>query len=557
MKKILIIAIIALISSQLFADNKVESTIEEVTVYLKNAKVTRAADASLPAGNSDVILHNITNNVQGQSLRVQVIGDAKLQSAIFRTNYLKDQTLPTKIVHLQDTLEILKYDQSWIKLQIETLQGEERILNNNLKSGKVGAGEHGIPVSAIQDWTAYYRERTLDIKKKKLDLGRDQNKITQLIQKVQRQLNSLNAQRPKPTGEIHLQFNTKTPTKVSIKCTYIVSGVKWLPMYDLGAESTSKPLNLLYKAQIFQTTGFDWNDVKLSVSTANPSQNNSRPILRPRFIDYCVSAVSSYYSDKQELQISNYQMMQTNMAYIPSDTATIDNLRDLGRSGRSTDLPTTTVDLTDPEDLSNDEQVSETFEVELPQTILSNGKQQIVELKEFEIDAKYEHHTVPRLDQGAFLLAKVGSWGKYNLLKGTANIFFKDTYIGQSEINPNTTSDTLLFSLGRDEKITVKRIKPQDMTSTKVIGNKKKEELTYDIIVRNNKSQPITIEILDQIPISKNEDIEIKVVDLGNADYIKDFGKLSWKLNIGPNQTKKVRFSYSLKYPKNKQVTGR
>jgi uncharacterized protein (TIGR02231 family) len=203
-----------------------------------------------------------------------------------------------------------------------------------------------------------------------------------------------------------------------------------------------------------------------------------------------------------------------------------------------------------------DHQLAVEFEINLPHDIASDGKNHLVNMKSYELPATYQYHAVPKLDVAAFLLAKITNWGQYNLLTGTASIFFEDTYIGKSVINPNITSDTLLLSFGRDDQISVKREKLKDNTATKSIGQNTKETVTHKITVRNNKGMPFNIEILDHIPITRNEDIEIKLLESEGADFTESYGKLLWRLNLEPGETKEVEFSYEIKYPKGKLLSG-
>jgi uncharacterized protein (TIGR02231 family) len=171
------------------------------------------------------------------------------------------------------------------------------------------------------------------------------------------------------------------------------------------------------------------------------------------------------------------------------------------------------------------------------------------------MDAIYQYHAVPKMDPGVFLLAKIPNYGRYGLLSGTAQIFFKDTYVGQSEIDTKTVSDTLLLSLGRDEDISIKRVKPTDLAYTpKFLNNFKRELVAYDIVVKNNKKIPVNIEILDQIPVSKQDEITVELEEKSGAQYTADFGKLLWHLEVPAYSSKTLRFKYWLKYPKDRTV---
>jgi uncharacterized protein (TIGR02231 family) len=141
------------------------------------------------------------------------------------------------------------------------------------------------------------------------------------------------------------------------------------------------------------------------------------------------------------------------------------------------------------------------------------------------------------------------------MLAGPANIFFDDMYIGQTQLNPSVSSDTLLISLGRDERIVVKRIRVLDKSSKKFIADSQKDSYVWETTIRNNKGAAIDIEVLDQIPLSRRDEIKVELLDSQGAEYTKEFGKLFWNYTIKPNDSKKIRYSYSVEYPKGKTVS--
>jgi uncharacterized protein (TIGR02231 family) len=139
-------------------------------------------------------------------------------------------------------------------------------------------------------------------------------------------------------------------------------------------------------------------------------------------------------------------------------------------------------------------------------------------------------------------------------LAGESTIFFDDMYVGKSYLNPNVSADTLLISLGRDDKINIKRNKLTDLCITKVVSKKKRETKVFETIVKNNKNYAIEIEILDQYPISKNSEIEVEVPEIKDAEITKEYGKVLWTLKLQPGEQKKVRLEYTLKFPEDKKV---
>ncbi|MFH0895375.1 MAG: DUF4139 domain-containing protein, partial [Bacteroidota bacterium] len=194
------------------------------------------------------------------------------------------------------------------------------------------------------------------------------------------------------------------------------------------------------------------------------------------------------------------------------------------------------------------------FDIAIAYTIPTSKDPFFIDVKQYEVPAKYEYISIPKIDRDAFLIARIADWEDMNIVDGMASIYFGGTYVGQSFINTRSISDTLDISLGRDNKVFVTRTKRKEYSSKKIIGTTKKENMDYEISVKNNRTVPIDIEILDQIPISSNSDIKVDVDEISDALKNDLTGKLTWKFNIAPGEVKKVRLAFSVKYPSNREV---
>ena len=201
----------------------------------------------------------------------------------------------------------------------------------------------------------------------------------------------------------------------------------------------------------------------------------------------------------------------------------------------------------------NQKTTSTTFEIELPYTIPTDGKENQVEIKEENIKAEYQYACVPKLETDAFLTAQIVDWEQYNLLEGEANLYFEGTYMGKTLLKTNSVEDTLRLSLGRDKNVVVTRTKLKDFSKTSFLSNKIKASRGYEIKIRNKKSVPINIVIEDQVPIVSEKSIEVEYENKG-SEYDKDKGKLIWKIELKPLEDKKVNFSYSVKFPNTVRV---
>jgi uncharacterized protein (TIGR02231 family) len=428
-----------------------------------------------------------------------------------------------KMLKLQDSIKALNLQLRWIAEEKSVHLGELQLVSDLLRSGTVKTEYKPTDLNACAD---IYRTRTGELKKKLFDLQLRQESIEARLTNHEGQLSQMGPKAKNPVKEIVLHFWSEIPGVDQIKCNYLVGSAGWIPMYDLNVENTRQPVAMTYKASVFQTTGFDWKNVDMTISTSNPSLNNNRPILAPRFVDYVSYTLTAVQS-----------VIATNSMYIANRTDTVS----------APDPFSYVVN-------AHETDVQVQYEIDIKQTIPSDGKQHICKLQNYSVPATYRYHTVPKLETAAFLLARITDYGQYNLLAGKANVFFEDTYVGQVDLNPQVTGDTLLVSLGRDEKIVVSRTRIYEKTGKKVLSGVQKENFAYVITVRNNKGFPIEIEVLDQIPLSRRKEIAVKLVEKSGADYHEAYGRILWQLKIDPSKSKTLDLVYTVDSPEGKAI---
>jgi hypothetical protein len=190
------------------------------------------------------------------------------------------------------------------------------------------------------------------------------------------------------------------------------------------------------------------------------------------------------------------------------------------------------------------------FNIKQAYSIPTDNKNYTVDMDVYELAANYQYYCIPKIDRDAFLIAQIIDWEKYNLLEGEANIFFEDTYIGKTLLDVSFSNDTLNLSLGRDKQVMVTRESIKDFTSKQFIGSKKQDSKAWETTIRNSKNQPVNLIIIDQIPISTIEEIEVKIEELSKGKLDNETGEITWKLNMAPSEQQKLQLRYAVKYPK-------
>ena len=204
--------------------------------------------------------------------------------------------------------------------------------------------------------------------------------------------------------------------------------------------------------------------------------------------------------------------------------------------------------------LQVENQTSVDFTIDQPYTVNSYNQSFSVNMVSYNLPAFYQYYSVPKIKNEAFLLASITDWQQYHLLEGEANIFFENTFVGKTILDARYASDTLEISLGIDNNVQVKREKNSDFSSKKFVGTKKEELREYRISVRNNKAEKINMLVLDQVPISRMDEIKVELLEKSKAKINDNSGEISWSLELDPSEEIDLDLRYSVKYPKNRNL---
>jgi uncharacterized protein (TIGR02231 family) len=514
-------------------EKPVDSKITNVTVFLNRAQITREVRSSLDAGKTNLILTGLTSQLDPESIQVTGKGNIIILGISHRQNFLTDLNVPKSLKILKDSVLFLQQQIALEQSQKEILNKEEQMLVSNQK---IGGTNQNLTVAELKAMADFYRSRLGDIVTTRMKEDGKIKKINERIGKLQLQINSQNELYSRNTSEIVVSLSANEATPVSLEVNYVVSGAGWNAVYDLRAINTKSPVQLNYKANVFQSTGENWNNIKLKLSTANPSQSGLKPEFDPWYLNLDQPVYKYHVNDINKALEGKVSGLQVTSAPAP---------------GKDKEALSSSEFVTTVQTSLNTE-----FDISLPYTISSSSKPTLVDIRSYQMKADYIYSVAPKLDKDAFLLAKATGWEEYSLLPGEANIFFEGTFVGKTFIDPNSTKDTLSVSLGRDKRISVTREKQKELSSRKLIGTNQRESYVWEITVRNNKAEAIKITVEDQIPVSQNSQIEVTATETGGAKYIKDTGKLSWDLSLKPNESKKLVFKYEVKYPKDKIVSG-
>ena len=531
MKKILLITLLCF-SAITFAQKPIFTTakIKSATVYSNSAELLQSASVTLPSGTSEIVIKNVADYVNENTIQIGAPANVTVLSVQFTRNFISEYEIDESnpmIKKVRDSIAIIEKEMGKIANEKVSYSKTIDLLDKN----QTVAGQNsGLNVTELIKLVDYYRAKRNELSNLVDALYEKENKLKDKLSKLNSKL-ELNTQKQEKTsqGKLVIQVMTDAASSVNLDINYLTNNASWSPFYDLRADNINSPINLMYKAKVVQNTGIDWKKVKLTLSSGNPNQNNTAPILQAWFLRFGYPRTYGYTNDDTKMN----EVVVT--AYgIKKDSASQSSISNY-----------TTI---------NENQLNVSFDIDLPYAILSNGKKHGIEIKNLEIPANYQFYSVPKMNKDVFLMAEISDFGKYNLLPGTAQLYFDDTVVGTTQLNPNETQDSLRVCLCRDKKITVQREKVKAKSATKFLSSQKEQQFTYEITLRNNKKEAVTVDLRDQYPLSNDSSISIELTNDGKALVNTDKGFLRWNIALQPNETKKVRLSYTVRYDKNKSI---
>lgn len=544
-----VLALLLLTTTVVLAQKEitVKSQLTNANVYYGyGAELSHTAKTSLQNGSNDVIIENIANVIDANTIQISVPENVVLLSYRFSQKTIVMSQPNPAIKRAEDSVKLFQKmiaaTTNDITVTSDLLDKTSRLIetyssapNKNLTTVEL--------IKLLDYYTGKvqgYRNTLYALQTRKTDITEDLTDLQNRIS-VLRSENGGNAS--KLVGEMILQLMAQQVTTADIGITYFTQRAGWIPTYDLRVKGEDNSFKLAYKASVNQTTGLDWKQVKLTLSTRNPNQGNVYPTLNPLFIQLYNPNI---YRDMQaRAAAANYNRAQS-----------LDEVVVTGYGVQK--KPAVEDDKADVSDYLtlNESQLNTSFEIDLPYDIPGDGKSYSVAIKEEKLDATYKHYSIPKLDKDAFLLAEISEWEKLDLLPGDANIIMDNVYLGKSFIDPNTTMDTLNLSLGRDKRVAVKRLLVKEFSKSKVKGDTKTETFMYEITVKNNKSKDVAMLLKDQFPISNMKEVVVKLEDNGGSEVNEELGTVNWKINLKPGESKKYRFSYSVTYPKDQKIAN-
>lgn len=464
-----------------------------------------------------------------------------------------------EISWLNDSILFISFEKERIAAKLHNLNEEKRIITENqlIKSGGISD-----TLPEFKEVVAFYREKLDEInelihvwkKRQHLLIARENKFRTRLNELQNYARNTGQPARPARTRH-HILVTTYSDVSTygKIGVNYLVANAGWIPAYDLRAQNTTDPVTITYKAHVYQSTGEDWDKVNLTLSTYNQNVFAKKPTIGIWRLDYTINKprINPRTGAAEKVSV---QATQNFYSQEEAESAKKELSLEVLKNEEEITFDQQLISIQSMAEVSQNFSSVE-FSVKLSYTIKADGTHKLMVVTSEKMEAEFLHYMLPRVNKNAFLLAKIGDWENLSLLPGEANIYFKQTIVGNTYLDPHILADTMEITLGKDEGIISKRKKTNEEQKKGLLSKNIVKTYTFQIVIKNTSRASINMNVEDQIPITNNEEITIKLEDGGGAKLNKETGRLTWEIEMKPGEEKILEFSYSVEHDKDKPVS--
>jgi len=542
----LVLVIVAMASPSWAADVDATSAIDTVTVYPDGATVTRIISVDLPSGDSTLVAKDFPLSLDTSSIRVE--GEAGTKLTIGTIDARTPRAAPVNLPELDKRIEALNDQRADLQGAIDSANARRKFAEHFAEASPVGIGEKG-EARPIAEWRAAFAAVGEEIASADSAV-RD---ATRKLREIDRQVAQLEVERKaKPPSKLEVRMDVAAPaaTKATLRVTYNVRNARWLPLYDArldtGAKDRKPQLELVRRAEVTQSTGEDWSNVTLGVSTVRIGRGGSAPELN--------SLVAQYPQVPKPRALGSV-----------SDTA----MPAAAPMQRKVEAPYA---MRSREDLNIDQRADEqqavaeigdfqaTFKIPGRVSLGAADGARSLRIAAMNVPADLMVRAAPVMDPTAFLEASFKQTDDTALLPGKVAIYRDGVFVGRGKLSASAKDDIVRLGFGADDKIRIERavLKRNEGSAGLLVTTSKTDERSFKTTIRNGHDFPIRVAVEDQLPVSENEDIVVEMLPATTpptASNIRDKrGVLEWSFDTKPGEVKDINFAWRIRWPKDKSM---
>jgi uncharacterized protein (TIGR02231 family) len=518
------------------------SAVDAVTVYPDGASVTRVIAVDLPAGDNTLVASDFPLVLDPSSLRVE--GEADSKFTIGAIDTWQPPPTPVDLPELDKRIEALNDKRADLQGMIAAATARRKFAERFAQASPAGIGDKGEarPIAEWRDAFAAVSDEVATADAAIRDAERKQRDIDREIARLETD----RAAKPSSKLEVRIDLAATAATKATLRVTYAVRNARWVPLYDTrldtGTKDRKPALELVRRAEITQTTGENWSNVALAVSTVRTARGGSAPDLNSLIVQYPPSPLGVVRGDGADRSLPRQQFD------VPASASAAAVAEEALKKPANEQEASAEVD-----------SFHVTFKIPGRVSLGANEGAKSLRISTSTFAPDLAIRSVPVVDPTAFIEASFIESEDAPLLPGQLAIYRDGVYAGRGRMPAASRDETVRLGFGADDKVKIERsVVKRNEGSAGLIVTSKTDERSFKTSVRNGHDFPIRVAVLDQLPVSENEDIQVEMLPSTTpptTTNVRDKrGVLEWAFEAKPGEVKDISFAWRVRWPKDKGV---
>ncbi|MEG4631583.1 mucoidy inhibitor MuiA family protein [Microcoleus sp. AR_TQ3_B6] len=522
----------------------IDTRICEVTVYTDRALVTRRGTVALTGNERELAIAPLPATLETESVRATGAGTVAVRLLGVRSERVfSSEPVADGIAELTQQIQELESQERAIKdklvarrIQLKFVQNlsekSARFFSRSIAKQQVGLNETGALLNFLGTNYLKYVSAIAQHERQQRKLDNQIRALKDKLQHVrtshsQQSFNIIVAIEPSGSGNFELQLS------------YVVKRASWTPLYDLRVNTTNNQINLHYLADVKQNTGEDWTGVALTLSTAKPGLGSLPPQLKPWYIEIFELKEPAGH-DPSDDDFGNLEAL-----FVGGDAG-----HSFPSEGQRIEAEIATAQV-------SREGGTVSFQIGENTNIPSDGSRQKVTVFSENYPSQPEYIAVPHLVSFAYLQAVVvNPLTGATLLPGKANIFRDNTFVGTVQLENVSPGQEYKLNLGIDEGLKIERQLVERQVDKKLIGNQRRTSYAYRLSVTNLRQVQVHLTLQEQLPVSRNEQIKVRLTLTNPKIVAGEMGLLEWIMSLPPQAKQELYYQFVVEHPPDLTVIG-
>jgi uncharacterized protein (TIGR02231 family) len=527
----------------------VDTQIKAVTVYADKALVSRRGVISLTGQERELVITALPM-IETESVRVSGAGEVAVRLlGVSSDRIFTTEPIAERVAQYHRQIQQIEAEKRHLQAQVDALALQSSFIAGLREKTEdpfaQSLARKNLSLSETLDFLNFLGSQYSEYAIASGECKSQQQELDKQLQVLYASLQKIQTPHPKESVSLIVAVEPAGAGEFELEVSYLVNSASWNPLYDLRVSSSSDTVHLSYLAEITQKTGEDWINVDITLSTAKPGLGTLPPKLQPWYIDI----------PRPPAQLmTTRRVRQRAMSLPPAAMAMAgtaeDNEDEIEKEEDLIAAETVVAEISKQGSVVS-------FKLSGGGNIPTDGTPHKTTIFHDDYPCSFDYIAMPRLVSFAYLQAHVkNSVNGATLLPGKANIFRDNIFVGTTQLDNIAPGQEFKLNLGIDQGLKIERELVERQVDKKLISNQRRITYSYRLIITNLLNSEANLKLTEQLPVSRNEQIKVRLIRSNPQIQLGEMGILEWLLTLAAQERREIYYQFTVEHPPELTVVG-